>query len=378
MFSKTAAIATVLSLATIGFAQPDGPVPALNPNPKDTNNRRLVGKRFAWRELPYQVDTTTGERGEQVGYNKCNDTTAGPDSMCQTLIVNSIKDFCLWGPPKRGTVGDTEGENVAWCSQNTHGARLMLPGTIKSAQFVKTKSYVMMVGHMDQEKLNIPANDEGGELDSGGQDERGNPLGAVAYSSALPSAKGVVSQSPMWHAFMGSGIFCMKFCDETAPNASGLCRHTLDTIGCGPNVPADYDALENNGQYGVFLSCDGEDQDPVTPENTRIPATSNCVPFKSEQIFAVATNAPAPSGTTASGSSSGTPAPSQTNAPGQSSTPKPSSSTPVPKPGGAGAGSTTTTPSTDPSASPSGAASTRTASGALVGVLALLASAVFA
>ncbi|KAH7097707.1 hypothetical protein BKA62DRAFT_623515 [Auriculariales sp. MPI-PUGE-AT-0066] len=378
MFSKTAAIATVLSLATIAFAQADGPVPALNPNPKDTTNRRLVGKRFAWRELPFQVDTTTGDRGTQFGYNKCNDTTQGPESKCQTLIVNSIKDFCLWGPPQRGTVGDTEGENVAYCSQPTHGARLMLPGTVKSAQFVKTKSYVMMIGHMDQEKLNIPAGDEGGELDSGGQDERGNPLGAVAYSSALPSAKGVVSQAPMWHAFMGSNIFCMKFCDETAPNASGLCRHTFDTIGCGPNVPADYDALENNGQFGVFLSCDGEDQDPVTPDNTRVPATSNCVPFKSEQIFATGAPAPAPSA-----SSSGTVNPSQTAAPGpgnsqsSSSTAKsPTATTPVPKPGGGGSG--TTTPSTDPSASPTGAASANTASMAVVGVVALFAGAVFA
>lgn len=87
-----------------------------------------------------------------------------------------------------------------------------------------------MTGHIDQTKINIRANDDGGELDSGGQDERGNPIGALAYSNTLPSAHGgAETQSRTWHIFLGGNIFCTKLCDPNAPNASGLCRHTLDT-----------------------------------------------------------------------------------------------------------------------------------------------------
>lgn len=50
----------------------------------------LAAKRFDYDNLPYKADTCSGERGEQVGYNRCNSTTAGPTSLCQTAIVNSI------------------------------------------------------------------------------------------------------------------------------------------------------------------------------------------------------------------------------------------------------------------------------------------------
>ena len=48
---------------------------------------------------PYQVNPYNYLRGPQTGYNICNSTTAGDKSMCQTLIMNDIDDFCLWGSP---------------------------------------------------------------------------------------------------------------------------------------------------------------------------------------------------------------------------------------------------------------------------------------
>jgi len=37
--------------------------------------------------------------------------TAGPNSLCQTAIINSIDDFCLWGPTKPNSeIGVIEGE----------------------------------------------------------------------------------------------------------------------------------------------------------------------------------------------------------------------------------------------------------------------------
>lgn len=50
----------------------------------------LAAKRYDYESVPYQVDTCDGDRGRQVGYNQCNSTTAGPTSLCQTAIVNSI------------------------------------------------------------------------------------------------------------------------------------------------------------------------------------------------------------------------------------------------------------------------------------------------
>lgn len=40
---------------------------------------------------PEKVDTDTGLiRGFQHGYNQCNSTTEGPNSLCQTSFINSI------------------------------------------------------------------------------------------------------------------------------------------------------------------------------------------------------------------------------------------------------------------------------------------------
>jgi len=90
------------------------------------------------------------------------------------------------------------------CTLPTHGSRLIPPGTITAAQFIRAPSYVEFTGRFDQTKLNIREGDAGGELDSGGQDARGNPIGGIAYSTNLPSMTGTLSQSRMWHLFLGA------------------------------------------------------------------------------------------------------------------------------------------------------------------------------
>lgn len=99
----------------------------------------LTQYNFNYPNLPYQVNPYVYLRGPQTGYNLCNSTTAGPSSMCQTGLVNSISDFCLWGSPgivPTDTIGQIEAAVVAYCSdaKNPHGARLIGPGMITGVQ----------------------------------------------------------------------------------------------------------------------------------------------------------------------------------------------------------------------------------------------------
>ncbi|KZV85082.1 hypothetical protein EXIGLDRAFT_654400 [Exidia glandulosa HHB12029] len=325
------------TLIAAALAQPDGPNDPLNNPPDDTSNPMMRGKAFPYNKLPYQSDTSPEQgdwRGPQSGYNQCNATTEGQNSMCQTLIVNSIEDFCVWGPPNPNTlVGDAEGEMVIWCTKPGRGGRVIPSGALTGVQFIRTPSYVEVTGHIDQKMINIKDGDEGGELDSGGQDNRGNPIGALVYSNSMPSSHGQLTQSRTWHAFMGSNIFCQKLCDPKAPNARGLCRHELDEAGCDVNVPAAY-------RDNVFESCLGDDQASPQIGKTDIPASSSCTTYASTELYGA--GAAAPTGTAVPGDS----APQQTAAPapptgGSGAPPAPptggSGAPPAPPTGGSGA-----------------------------------------
>jgi hypothetical protein len=289
MLSQSLYALALVFPALVRAGIPSGPAPAPNNPPTDTNNPFLEGKRFPYDNLPYMADTSDSPRGMQTGYNICNSTTQGPDSQCQTLILNSLQDFCFWAPPigphlNLTTIGDTEEEQVAWCTLPTHGGRPIPPGTITGAQFIKTPSYLEITATLNQVNVGLEASDGGGELDSGGQDDRGNPIGGLVYSMNLPSSNGNGSyiQSPVWSFFIGSNTLCGKICDPNAPNAQGICQHIFDTIGCNTNVPAAY---ENN----TFLSCLGDDQAPVEPGVTAIPASSDCTTYQSTQLWPLPT-----------------------------------------------------------------------------------------
>ncbi|GLB45547.1 putative macrofage activating glycoprotein [Lyophyllum shimeji] len=303
----------------------------------------LVDKHFTYPDqIPYQVDPDVGPRGSQTGYNRCNSTTEGQNSLCQTAFLNSIDDFCLWAPiDPNSLVGNVEGEMVAWCTKPGHGARTIPAGALTGVQFMKTKDYVQVVGFIDQTKVNLAGDDFGGEMDPHGADLRGNPLGGLVYSNAFGTNKNNFEQVIEWHNFIGSNFFCFKACDPAGPNAAHFCEHIYDRIGCAYNAP-------NNAQNGTFESCLGEDQDfpgvyvqngvtmtyqqppeslgPITsiPYTARVPASSSCTPFQSAQLYTGAPQATTTSGAsttgapgttitrTSSGTSSGAPRPSQT------------------------------------------------------------------
>jgi hypothetical protein len=276
----------------------------------------LASKHFTWGALPYQADTDTGERGAQYGYNLCNSTTEGPTSLCQTSIINSIDDFCLWGPPEKDSlIGNVEGESVAWCTKPGYGTRVIPKGAITGVQFMKTPDYVQVTGFITQNLINIQADDSGGELDPHGADQRGNPLGGLLFSNAWG---GQFTQAVEWHNFMGGGTFCLKACDPAGAHAADYCQHIFDRIGCQYNAPAAY-------VDGKFESCQGDNQDfpgiytvngvaqtytqppeslgaiQSMPYTARIPASSNCVSHDVATLWSGA-----PTATAVSSSSTGT------------------------------------------------------------------------
>lgn len=87
-----------------------------------------------------------------------------------------MTDFCLWAPPSTtsdygdSAIGNTERIEVAWCTQPGRGTRVIPAGAITGAHFVQTEHYVQITGVGDLTKLNIPAGDDGGELDPHGAD----------------------------------------------------------------------------------------------------------------------------------------------------------------------------------------------------------------
>ncbi|QRV93991.1 hypothetical protein RhiJN_22009 [Ceratobasidium sp. AG-Ba] len=302
----------------------------------------LASKRFEYTALPYKADTDNGERGTQFGYNICNSTTEGQTSLCQTAMINSLDDFCLWGPPEPNSlIGNTEGEAVAWCTKPGRGTRLIPQGALTGVQFMKTRSYVQVVGTINQTAINLAANDDGGEMDPHGADRRGNPLGGLVFSNAFPSNGGnnnTFQQVVEWHNFMGANEFCLKACDPTDPDDDKYCEHIFDRIGCHYNAPAAY-------KEGVFESCQGENQDfpgiytsngqvmtytqppeslgaiSTMPYDPKIPASSNCVQFQSAALYsagpaassAASSTAPASRTPSSSPSRSGSAVPSATS-----------------------------------------------------------------
>ncbi|KAF7974539.1 hypothetical protein HWV62_12014 [Athelia sp. TMB] len=148
----------------------------------------LTDYNYPYSALPYQVNPYPIGRGPQSGYNQCNATTEGPTSQCQTMVVNDLADFCIWGAPTNdSTIGDVEAATVAYCTKAGRGTRLLPPGAITAAQFMRTSGYIQITGWFDQTTIGLTPDDTGGELDPHGDDKLGNPVGGLVYSSGMPS-----------------------------------------------------------------------------------------------------------------------------------------------------------------------------------------------
>ncbi|KAF8814669.1 hypothetical protein BYT27DRAFT_7205623 [Phlegmacium glaucopus] len=238
---------------------------------------RSINAQYSATYLPSNVPPTT-ENG-QTGTNQCG-TAANQTSNCQNAYINSVTDFCVFAPPDPGpgsVIGNTERIEVAWCTQNGTGARLIPDGAITGAHFVQTPDFVQVTGIGNLQLINIPAGDGGGELDPHGADGNGNPIGGLVFSSAF----GQVQQIHEWTNFIGVDQFCFRAC-KPGPLAPTFCQHIYDVMGCEWNMPASYDpgfescqgdSGEPMGVYGGSTFFQGQ---PATPPPHPRPSSSSC------------------------------------------------------------------------------------------------------
>jgi len=274
-----------------------------------------ISAQYTATYLPSNVPPTTEEG--QAGTNQCG-IALNQTSECQNAYINSVTDFCLFAPPEPGpdsVIGNTERIEVAWCTKNGTGTRLIPDGTITGAHFVQTPDFIQVTGIGNLTMINIPAGDEGGELDPHGADGNGNPIGGLVFTSAF----GPLEQIHEWTNFVAFNEFCFRAC-KPGPMAATFCQHIYDVMGCDWNMPASYDpgfescqgdSGEPMGVYGSSTFFQGQ---PVTPAGHPAPSSSSCTTLSTisngfliagTSIAAPTTSSTSTSAQTSSGSASG-------------------------------------------------------------------------
>jgi hypothetical protein len=225
----------------------------------------------------------TWEKG-QTGTNQCGQyKPSNQKSMCQNAFINSVTDFCVWGPPRRSTIGEDEALVVSYCTQSGYGTRLIPDGTLKGAHFIKTPDFVQVTGYGDFTKIHVQAKDQGGELDPHGADGYGNPKGGLVYSRNVKGQEGQWVQIKEWANFMSATEFSFRAC--YGANATSFCPHTLDEMGSRFNHPGNYkkgsfdNCDANSGHFpAVFKGSTFYQGAKHTPKGHKPGASSNCVP----------------------------------------------------------------------------------------------------
>ncbi|KAM0746762.1 hypothetical protein T439DRAFT_329458 [Meredithblackwellia eburnea MCA 4105] len=198
-----------------------------------------------------QARTYTSESG-QYGYNGCDASTAGPNSLCQTVNLNSLNDFCLWG---------------------------------------------------------------GGELDPHGADGNGNPIGALVYVNGVQIHEWTSFMSDTEFCFRAcwdganaweicNHIYDLQGCQWNMPGdyntGFSVCQ------GDDGQIPGVY---VTNGVTSTYFQGTDENHPSPAPPAHPAPATSNCQYPASinaaVQTYAAPTTTTSTSSTTYTSASSG-------------------------------------------------------------------------
>lgn len=144
--------------------------------PMSPRTRRIRANRV--RRAPTSVDPAPTRRptARTCTVRPIALLTCRQDAEIAPSIVNSIDDWCIFAPPEPGpdsVIGNTERIEVSWCIKPGYGTRLIPDGAITGAHFVQTPDYVQVTGVGNLTLVNIPDQDEGGELDPHGADGNG-------------------------------------------------------------------------------------------------------------------------------------------------------------------------------------------------------------
>lgn len=196
----------------------------------------------------------TGSIGPTNPRTASLNTAVNQTSDSRLASINSIDDWCTFGPQVAGTeIGNVEGETVAYCTKPRNNARVIPDGTVTGAHFIKTPLYVQVMALGDFTKIGLVQGDEGGELDPHGATNMGNPVGGNVTSNV--SGQDVFYEE--WMNYISYNQMCFRVCiagTDVAPTALE-CQHTLDVMGCNFVMPGSY--ADN-----VFETCDGDSAYP--------------------------------------------------------------------------------------------------------------------
>ncbi|KAL1673344.1 hypothetical protein EV122DRAFT_270599 [Schizophyllum commune] len=179
-------------------------------------------------------------------------TELNQTSGARLVSINSVDDFCLFGPPDPNSViGDTEAYEVAWCTQARNNARVIPDGTITGVSLLKTDMYVQIMGYGDLTKINIAPGDYGGELDPHGATGEGNPVGGNVTTN-ITTGSDLNYQE--WMMYVSYEQFCFRICTNANSTYSTeyMCWHELDEMGCEFVMPGNYDI------NGTFETCEAD------------------------------------------------------------------------------------------------------------------------
>ncbi|KAF7290782.1 hypothetical protein MIND_01319100 [Mycena indigotica] len=290
-------------------------------------------------------------------------TPVNQSSMARLLTINSIDDFCIFAPPTVSDIGNSETEEVAWCTKARNNARIIPDGTLTGVSFLRNSFYVQVLGFGDFTKLNIPAGDQGGELDPHGATGAGNPVGGNVTTNIVDNVDEPIAE---WMLFISDTMFCIRACvnANATYDAAHMCWHELDEMGCEFVMPGNYnfngtfetcdaDIAYPPGWYpsvdasgstsfstfaqfftGVFTGANGQPTgftvgDTVTPTApASIPSSSNCVttPTISNGIQLNGAGSPTSTSSVAGGGGPASGAGGQSGSTGTSSGPQPTDS----------------------------------------------------
>ncbi|KAH9946567.1 hypothetical protein B0H21DRAFT_693433 [Amylocystis lapponica] len=186
-------------------------------------------------------------------------TPINQTSYSRLLTINSVDDWCLFAPPNEGAIADTETLEVAWCTKPRNNARLIPDGTITGVSFLKTDLYVQLMAYGDFTRLNIPAGDEGGELDPHGATGAGNPVGGNVTTNITGSDINIaewmqyISYNQASRGFSHLSV-CLRACTNanSTYSAAAECWHELDEMGCNFVMPGNYNF------NGTFETCEAD------------------------------------------------------------------------------------------------------------------------